>query len=89
MQSITDYIVEDFNKDNYIVSWAKDILLLDEHNSTLRSIPSDRQDEEFSHCDYYLARKSDNSNIACGCGVYHTSGLAPPLDEENIIVFVR
>ena len=43
--SITDYIVEDFNKGNYIVSWEKDSPFLDEHNSTLRIIPSDRQDE--------------------------------------------
>ena len=61
IRSITDYIVEDFNKENYIVSWAKDSPLLDEHNSTLRIIPSDRQDEELAHCDCYFARKSDNS----------------------------
>ena len=51
MQSITDYIVGDFNKGNYIVSWAKYIPLVDEHDSTLRIILSDRQDEEFAHCD--------------------------------------
>ena len=84
MQSITDYIVEDFNKENYIVSWEKDSPLLGEHDITLRIIPSDRQDEEFAHCDYYLARKSDNSNITCGFCVFHTSGLAPPLYEEVV-----
>ena len=42
---ITDCIVEDFSKENYIVSWAKDIPLLDNHDSTLRIISSYRQDE--------------------------------------------
>ena len=79
MQFITNYIVEDFNKENYIVSWGKYSLLLYEHDSTLRIILSDRQDELFSHCGYYLARKSDNSNITWGCSVYHTNCLAPPL----------
>ena len=60
MRSITDYIAEYFNKENYIVSWEKDIPFIDEHDSTLRIIPSDRQYEEFDQCDYYLARKSDN-----------------------------
>ena len=86
---IKDYIVGDFNKENYIFSWAKDSPLLDEHDSTLRIIPSDRQDEEFSHYDYCLANKSDKSNITRGCRVYHTSGLAPPLDEENTNVLVH
>ena len=86
---ITDYIVKYFNKENYILSWAKDSPFLDEHYSTLRIIPSDRKVEEFAHCNYYLARKSDNSNITCGCGVYHTSCLAPPLDEENTNMFAR
>ena len=66
IRSITDYIVEDFNKENYIFSWAKDSPFLDEHDIILRIIPSDRQYEEFSHCDYYLAKKIDNSNIKCG-----------------------
>ena len=42
---ITDYIVKDFNKENYIFSWEKDSPLLDEHDSALRIIPSYRQDE--------------------------------------------
>ena len=45
IRSITDYIVEDFSKENYIFSWAKDSPFLDKHDSTLRIIPSDRQDE--------------------------------------------
>ena len=45
IQSITYYIVEDFNKKNYIVSWEKYRPLLDKHDSTLRITPSDRQDE--------------------------------------------
>ena len=89
MRSIKDYVVEDFNKEKYIVSWGKDSPLLDEHYSSLRIIPSDRQDDEFSQCDYYLARKSDKSNITCGCGVYHMSGIAPPPDEANTDVFTR
>ena len=60
MPSITDYIVEDFNKKNYIVSWAKDSPLIDENDSIIMIILSDRQDKEFIHCDYYLARKIDN-----------------------------
>ena len=63
--------------------------MLDDHDSTLRIILFDRKYEKFAHCDYYLARKSDNSNITCGCGVYHTSGLAPPLDGENTNMFAR
>ena len=61
----------------------------DEHDSTNRIILYDRHDEEFAHSDYYLARKIDNSNSTCGCGVYHTSGLASPLDEKNTNVFAR
>ena len=87
--SFGSFLVEDFNKAPWVVSWAKDSPLFIYNTNLFRAVEPTKIGKNFSSCLYHLAKKYENPHIMCGTGVYHTDGLAPPLAEKPDNVYHR
>ena len=87
--SITQFLLDEYNKVNYAVSYAKSSREFVHQGRQLVAKDPTQEESQHSRCLYNLVDRNDNSGFYAGCGVYDTNFLSPPLNHENDKIFGR
>ena len=86
---IDSYILRDFHKQYYVLSWCPGSVLFHDKSNIFEVWPDIFRMQERARCKYYLCKKTNCSNIYLGCRVYNSMCIGPLLSAQNINVFGR
>jgi hypothetical protein len=83
---IASYILQDFHKEHYVLSWCPSSVLVCDASNTFKVWPTMLVTGKRAKCKYYLYKKEDQSKIYLRCGVYDSSCSTPPHQACNRII---